>query len=84
MDGHKQEAIDMLLLGNSYSGELGLRSKALLEKTELLGTGTGMCLFQFHSHSTMQVRFHSAGCCVTDGATSQRQRSCVLPWEHGM
>lgn len=41
MDGNKQEAIDMLLLGNSYSGELGLRSKALLEKTELLGMALG-------------------------------------------
>ena len=44
MDGHKQEAIDMLLLGNSFSGELGLRSKALLEKAELLSMGAGVCL----------------------------------------
>ena len=29
-DGSKQEAIDMLLLGNTFVGELGERSRALL------------------------------------------------------
>ena len=55
MDGSKQEAIDMLLLGNSYSGELGLHSKALLEKTELLGMKLESILFMSDSHSTCRA-----------------------------
>lgn len=35
LDSNKQEAIDMLLLGTAYSGELGLHSKALLENLDL-------------------------------------------------
>ena len=30
LDGSKQEAIDMLLLGNTFVGELGERARALL------------------------------------------------------
>ena len=37
MDNTKQEAIDMLLHSNSYSGELGLKAKALLDPTDALG-----------------------------------------------
>ena len=37
MDNTKQEAIDMLLHSNSYSGELGLKAKALLDATDALG-----------------------------------------------
>ena len=57
MDGNKQEAIDMLLLGNSYSGELGLRSKALLEKAELLGMELEdfVGFFWSHFHSTFRA-----------------------------
>ena len=37
MDNTKQEAIDMLLHSNSYSGELGLKAKALLDAADALG-----------------------------------------------
>ena len=37
LDNTKQEAIDMLLHSNSYSGELGLKAKALLDATDALG-----------------------------------------------
>ncbi|XP_031549964.1 synaptojanin-1-like [Actinia tenebrosa] len=35
LDGSKQEAIDMLLLGNTFSGELGERARALLNPSFL-------------------------------------------------
>ena len=41
MDSTKQEAIDVLLLSNDCSGELGLRSKALLDKADQLGMWYG-------------------------------------------
>lgn len=34
MDGDKQEAIDMLLLGNVYSGDLGQKTRALLDQSD--------------------------------------------------
>ncbi len=34
MDSNKQEAIDMLLLGNVYSGDLGLKTRALLDQSD--------------------------------------------------
>jgi len=36
MDNTKQEAIDMLLVSNAYSGELGQRAKMLLEASDAL------------------------------------------------
>ena len=47
MDSTKQEAIDVLLLSNECCGELGLRSKALLDKTDQLGTLYMQCVFTF-------------------------------------
>ena len=44
MDSNKQEAIDMLLLGNAYSGELGLQCKAFLSKAELLSKCVCVCV----------------------------------------
>lgn len=35
LDGSKQEAIDMLLLGNTFSGDLGERARALLHSSFL-------------------------------------------------
>ncbi len=40
MDSAKQEAIDMLLVSNAYSGELGQKSRALLSVKDALGTPT--------------------------------------------
>ena len=37
MDANKQEAIDMLLLSNGYTGELGQKARALLEPADALG-----------------------------------------------
>ena len=80
MDSNKQEAIDMLLLSNAYSGDLGQKSRALLDQsdvfselfTELLKCNNG---YLFHS----QVRFHSKQLCVRDGKTLPALRSYGLP-----
>lgn len=37
MDSAKQEAIDLLLVSNAYSGELGQRTRALLSAKDALG-----------------------------------------------
>ena len=83
LDSNKQEAIDMLLLGNAYSGELGRHSKAFLEKHHLSSESeaqSGTCL----RLSLFQLPFHSARCCVIAGMISPSLRSCELPWVHGM
>ena len=38
MDSNKQEAINMLLLSNAYSGELGHKSRALLDQSDALSS----------------------------------------------
>ena len=37
LDGSKQEAIDILLLGNTFIGSVGERARALLNSTFLHG-----------------------------------------------
>ena len=42
MDNTKQEAIDMLLFNNAFSGDLGQKARALLERADVFG--------KFHSN----------------------------------
>lgn len=49
LDGSKQEAIDMLLLGNTFVGELGERARALLYASFL------HCK-SFNSVSTVEIK----------------------------
>ena len=37
LDGTKQDAIEMLLLGNAYTGDLGQKVKALLDPVDTFG-----------------------------------------------
>jgi hypothetical protein len=37
MDSNKQDAIDMLLFNNAFSGELGQKARALLERADIFG-----------------------------------------------
>ena len=37
MDSNKQDAIDMLLFNNAFSGELGQKARAFLERADVFG-----------------------------------------------
>ena len=43
LDGTKQDAIEMLLLGNAYAGDLGQKVKALLDPVDTFGECEASC-----------------------------------------
>ena len=63
LDSNKQEAIDMLLFNNAFSGELGQKTRAFLERADVFGkishshtpysmSPSGSVTFQFSIHYT--------------------------------
>ena len=87
MDGNKQESIDLLLLSNANSGELGQKAQALLEQTDILGLLREVhfifCLSCFLS-SISQLLYQSRSMYVTGGVISPFQRNSKSVLEHGM
>ena len=67
MDSTKQDAIDMLLFNNAFSGELGQKARAFLEKADIYGK------FQFHVLASplpipILFSFFTSTCSIQEGS----------------
>ncbi len=83
MDSNKQEAIDMLLLGNVYSGSLGQKTRALLDQSDAFSEYTPSHFTHPHTLHTLTgpVPFRSGMCeRWSDFTSAEKLRVAIGTW----